>query len=149
MTRYFRYYLWTDEGPMRLPHAVRSTDRSLPQFAGTTQKYLSVYYERRGDELLCHLDGGYLSFDENGRLDSRAVAMRAVETMNAWDLENSAKRMQAPDLEMIRKARDLRNQHRWEPSEADKEVVFGDLLPVGDPRRRPIAFVRPAGLNRE
>ena len=149
MTKCLRYYLWTDEGPMRLPHAVRSTDRLLPQYAGTTQKYMSVYYEWRGDKLLCHLDGGYLSFDESGRLDSNAVAMRVVETMNAWDLENSAKRMRAPDLRTIRKARDLRNKHRWEPSEADKEVVLGDLLHVGDPHRRPIPFLRSAGLNRK
>jgi hypothetical protein len=45
---------------------------------------------------------------------------------------------------MIRKARNLRNQHRWEPTEAEKEVVLGDLLPVGDPNRRPIPFVRSA-----
>jgi hypothetical protein len=113
------------------------------------QKYLSVYYEWRGDELLYHLDGGYLSFDESGRLDSNAVAMRVVETMNAWDLENSARRMQPPDLRTIRKARDLRNQHRWEPTETDKEVVLSDLLPVDDPHRRPIPVVRSARLNRE
>jgi hypothetical protein len=134
---------------MRLARAVRSTDRVLPQYAGTTQKYLSVYYEWRGDELLYHLDGGYLWFDGNGRLDTSAVAMRVVETMNAWDLENSAKRMQAPNLRMIQKARDLRNQHRWEPTEADKEVVLSDLLPVGDPHRRPIPVVRSARLKRK
>ena len=144
MTKHLRYYLWTDEGPIRLSQSVRSTDRTLPQYAGTTQKYVSVCYEWRDDELRCHLDGGYLSFDENGQLDSSAVAMRVVETMNASDLENRAKRMEVSDLRMIRKARDMRNQHRWEPSEADTEVVLGDLLPANDPNRRPIPFVRSA-----
>jgi hypothetical protein len=134
---------------MRLSQAVRSTDRALPQYAGTTQKYLSACYGWRGDKLLCHLDGGYLSFDENGQLDTNAVAIRVVDTMNAWDLENRAKRMEVPDLGMIRKARDLRNQYRWEPSEADTKMVLGDLLPVDDPNRRPIPFVRSARPQNE
>jgi hypothetical protein len=145
MTKRLRYYLWTDEGPMRLSRAVMSTDRTLPQYAGTTQKYLSACYGWRG----CHLDGGYLSFDENGQLDTNAVAKRVVDTMNALDLENRAKRMEVLDLGMIRKARDLRNQHRWEPSEADTDVVLGDLLPINDPNRRPIAFVRSARRQNE
>jgi hypothetical protein len=127
---------------MRLSQAVMSTDRTLPQYAGTTQKYLSACYGRRGDELLCHLDGGYLSFDENGQLDTNAVATRVVDTMNAWDLQNRARRMEVPDLGIIRKARDLRNRHRWEPSEADTEAIVSDLLPVDGPNRRPIPFVR-------
>jgi hypothetical protein len=45
---------------------------------------IPVVRSARGDELQFHLDGGYLSFDESGRLDSNAVAMRVVETMNAW-----------------------------------------------------------------
>jgi hypothetical protein len=144
MTKRLRYYLWTDEGPMRLSQAVMSTDRTLPQYAGTTQKYLSACYGWRGDNLLCHIDGAYLSFDENGQLDTNAVAIRVVDTMNAWDLENRAKRMEVPDLGMIRKARFLRHQYRWEPSEAETEAVLGDLLPVDDPNRRPIPFVRSA-----
>jgi hypothetical protein len=149
MTKNLRYYLWTDEGPMRLSETVRSTDRTLPQYAGTTQKYLSACYGWRGDELLCHLDGGYLSFDQIGRLDNTTVALRVVERINASDLENRAKRMEVPDLGMVRRARDLRNRHRWEPSEADTEMVLGDLLPVGNPNRRPIPFARSAWPENE
>jgi len=64
----FRSYLWTDDGPWRLPMAFVATDRThaYPQYAGQRVKTVQVDYEWRGDQLFTHYSGSYIDFDDKG-----------------------------------------------------------------------------------
>src|SRR4029453_2508662 len=66
-----RYYLWTADGPWRLPSQLHYDlmDRkiALPQYAGTKQKALEVLARRIGEGTYSlRGQGTIFAFDENG-----------------------------------------------------------------------------------
>ena len=134
-----RYYLKVDEGMLRrLPKAFIDwpPKRAFRQFAGTKQKYIEAVYDGG------HLDlvGSYVYFDAKGNLDSTALALAAMNYMEAGDDMARAKRMAIPDLRMIIKAK-AASQHRWKVTDADREAIAADLIHTGR-RHKAIPILR-------
>jgi hypothetical protein len=135
----WRVYIKDDRGVlMRLPKKFLAHEGSfkLPQFAGTVQQTITVEWE---GNMLLRISGGYMEFDHEGVRDVRASAGAAVYYMEAAELEGRVRRMRVPDLTTARKARDLRKQVSWKPSDEDYALIAGDTVKAP---RQPIPIVR-------
>ena len=80
-----RIYLWTEDGPWRLPKAFFDLQRALPQYAGTRQKAIEVLYEWRGPWLYTNVSGYFIAFDAAGLRDVKASAAAFIEQWEAGD----------------------------------------------------------------
>jgi hypothetical protein len=144
----YRTYLFADDGVWRFQG--NRSEKPLPQYAGTKQRCVEVRWTAEGNRVQCSFGRGrYLSFDQDGVRDRFAGSKALVETMDAHDIEERAKRMKVPDLRMIYRARKIRAPHEWTLNDADKAQVVADLLPNDHPDRLRIPYVRPLDAGTE
>ncbi len=137
----FRFYLWLDDGPRRLPLAFLNGRRAYPQFAHTTQRVLEAVYQRRGNKLFLAVSGTYASFDAEGKW-AEAAAKAAIAAMDLAYMRERIRRMRVADLKSLRDATAAWTEHVWKPSEGDRKRVTLDLLPANDPRRKAVPLLK-------
>ena len=142
-----RVYLWTEDGPWRLPKTFFDLNKdrahAFPQYADTQQKTVQVIYEWHGNRLYTQARGDFLYLDANGQWEMSRSAQAAIEHSQAYDDEQRALRCKPVHLNWVRRARGRKAKHRWELTADDRRRITFDLLPVGDPDRRPIPMLRP------
>jgi hypothetical protein len=107
----------------------------LPQFAGTTQKAITVYWQ---NHIIRRINTGYIAFDAEGAWDHIANSTRFVDEMDGNELMARVRRMKTPDIRTARKARDLRKD--WQLSDEDRTLIERDNV-SSVKRRQPIPIL--------
>lgn len=130
----FRYYIFPDDAPQRLPkkrlEALISGRERMPQFAGTRQKNAEVVLEvdgRRPVQIVRAM-GSFFHFDQEGSLHS--LAESAIDLLDMH--HNLAKAKETSPTNIIDLAPELRQrkwqrQHRWHLSNEQLDLIVKDL----------------------
>jgi hypothetical protein len=70
----YRYYLRTEEGLRRLPHAFFEQDRAFPQLAGTRQRAILAFRDKASSKIeVLTRNTGLVTFDAAGRHDRETL----------------------------------------------------------------------------
>jgi len=150
-----RFYLWAEDGPKRITarqsEQLERGEIALPQYAGTTQKYVEAIIEKdRRHAVLCRATGYYRSFDERGFFTGRDEQYRAAVAMASAVMTAALTRTMpclpdqfglggpqginvvdiAPQLEKARWTR----ENTWTLSEPDLKLIASDLMGTKRPR---------------
>jgi len=127
-----RYYLWTADGPWRLPSQLHYDlmDRKVafPQYAGTKQKVLEVLARRIGvDTYSLRGQGTIFVFDENGYL-KRTPA----EEVMGFIVERARQKLEDSNVVNIEprlRERRFKKEHSWQPTRSMLQLVRRDFTP--------------------
>jgi hypothetical protein len=125
-----RYYLITDEGPVRVPLRLHrdlvSGDVAAPQFANSFQRKIEVliWSEPEGDRTI-KMRPTTSRFDASGRVDLRYAA----EAVALAIMGSGPKRrgQNVLDIAPTLKARRRAVETRWEPSQGITRLIRADL----------------------
>jgi hypothetical protein len=126
-----RYYLWTADGPWRLPSQLHYDlmDRkvALPQYAGTKQKVLEVLARRVGaDTYSLRGQGTIVAFDEDGYLKRTPAeeVMGFIVERARQKLEDSSN---VVSIEPRLRARRFKKEYSWQPTRSMLHLVRNDF----------------------
>jgi hypothetical protein len=127
-----RYYLWTADGPWRLPSQLHYDlmDRkvALPQYAGTKQKVLEVFARRIGvDTYSLQGRGTIFTFDENGYL--KRIPAEEVIGLNVERARQALRADNVLSIEPTLRERRLKKEHQWQPTRSMLHLVRSDFAP--------------------
>jgi hypothetical protein len=109
----------------------------LPQFVGTTQKAITVYWQ---NHIIHRINTSYIAFDAEGSWDVLASQDDLINLEEAAELKDRVKRMKIPDIRTARKARDLLKQASWQLSDEDRTLIERDSI-SSVKRRQPIPIL--------
>ena len=138
-----RNYVFASDGVWKIPK--RMLDRMVfPQYAGTKQKMLDVLFWRKGSEIKVDFSPTLMAFDAEGRWDRAYSVQGAMAVLEAADIKARTTGMTVAYLEPVIDANKRAEAHRWEPTQAEKDLVMRDLLGGNHPRRRHIPYVKQA-----
>lgn len=141
MNNRFRFYLWLNDGPRRLPLAFMNERRAYPQFAHTTQRVLEAVYHWRGNKLFMNVSGSFVTFDGEGKW-AEASAKAAIAAMDLAYTRERVRRMRVADPKSLRDVMAAWTEHVWKPSENDRKRVMLDLLPADDLRHKAVPLLK-------
>jgi hypothetical protein len=145
-----RSYVWTDDGPLRLPQRFFRDSEAhpgFPQFAGTEQRVVNAFYDLFVDGVEARFEGSTLPFDTQGQWDRSRSTDAAVEKWNAADQAARIKRAKIVDLSGLRIREAIRRKGRWTLSQDDMDRILFDLLPRDDPRHCAIPIAKGAQVK--
>jgi len=129
-----RYYLFPeDAAPQRIPLRVADglvggTD-TMPQFANTRQRILTVVLDvdGRSAEAITRFEGTIWTFDGEGSI-TEGLREAISDVINSIDYRsNSTDTVVAIGPEIAK--RKLAAKHRWKPSQEDLDAVLADVWP--------------------
>jgi hypothetical protein len=131
MATHYRFYLITSEGRLRIPVHVIDGLTPVPQYAGTRQREIVAIYECRGASLFLDVRGHYVRFDRRGVCEvSDEDLARAAGLMQVSD-EIELQRRENPivaNADLYRRAKKLRSEGQWQPTQEDFAAVTADLM---------------------
>jgi hypothetical protein len=127
-----RYYLWTADGPWRLPSQLHYDlmDRkvALPQYAGTKQKVLEVFARRIGvDTYSLQGRGTIFTFDENGYL--KRIPAEEVIGLNVERARQALRADNVLSIEPTLRERRFKKEYSWQPTRSMLQLVRNDFAP--------------------
>jgi len=147
MSTTVRHYIFPDKGaPQHLSHRLAEGlifgKDTMPQYAGTRQRALSVYLDNENGEPLAIINyqGTIWSFDETGAI-SAGIQESLADFMSAWSSEDRIRPRGGtviplgPEL----KRRQLAAKYRWQPTQADLAAVAADIWPKDKADRLKVA----------
>jgi hypothetical protein len=124
-------FLRTEEGLRRLPQLFfYEGRRAFPQFANTRQPMITTKAGKIHAAEFVEFDDGLSALKEMGEQDT------------AYEARKRTLRTATPDLAIVRTAKRLHDQTRWQPTPAEIDAIGRDWLPSHHPRRRPIPILR-------
>ena len=137
-----RNYVFANDGVWKIPK--RMLGRMVfPQYAGTKQKMLDVFFWRKGSAIKVDFSPTLMAFDAEGRWDRAYSVQGAMAVLEAADITARAKGMTVAYLGPVIDAKKRAEAHRWQPTQAELDRVMLDLLGGNHPRRCHIPYVRP------
>jgi hypothetical protein len=128
----FRFYVQTEDGWRRLPHAAVNGNHRYPQLAGQRCKAIQAHYEIADDSVRFSLNGHFDNFDSEGAYyvpsDTAGDAMQAA----VGHAEAKHERKKAiPNIAVIKEGEAAsaayNRAHRWDIPDEDKAAIQADL----------------------
>jgi hypothetical protein len=131
-----RHYLFPEEGePQRLPNrlvdGLISGEDSLPDYAGTRQRVMSVALENEEGQpgRIIRTEGSIWVFDDDGKI-RKGLQKAFAEVMNSLPTPGSDSETVIHLQPRLSRKR-LDAEYRWEPKTPDINRVINDLWPKG------------------
>ena len=127
-----RYYLCSEDDqlawriPKRLHGDLVATKVAFPQFAGTKQRVLEVFFTRApGGSVLIDARGTFYTFTSDGKFDPRPFVEAATSALEG----SRPRRVQDHVIDITPTVRNRRwiGEHTWQPSPRMLRAVRADL----------------------
>lgn len=130
-----RFYLFTDEGMLRISQRVMDglchNQDSMPQYADTKQKIANVVVELENGKpsRILEATGSYLRFNKHGKVHVSLVrsAFQAMETYDALERSKRSASSKIVDLSPKLNRKKWEREHRWQPSVKDLDEISADI----------------------